>query len=243
MLSRRDRLVEGEAPIARFLDRVRAAFSHDLRTPLGSIVNYAAVLESKAGAESEDVRDLGRRIRSNAQRASRMIQLLAGGMGLASRPLRAASTDVVALAQAVLTDTGVQGRARPGASSQDTLTEVDPEVLGFALRAYAALEHDARGKSPADVDLLVRKESGHVQIDVSTHGPRGAADSTTGPNFDAGELELTQFLRHNGGADRLETSLGLKLAQDLLVSLGGDLQVYGRPGLGSGMRLRIPLTG
>ena len=112
MISRRDPNVAGELPIARFLERIRNSFSHDLRTPLGSIVNYAAVLEATQGADTEEVRDLGRRIRGNAQRASRMIQLLANATGLASRPYRAVLTDLLALAQSVLSDVGGPGQGR-----------------------------------------------------------------------------------------------------------------------------------
>jgi len=44
--------VQNEQPLVRFLERIRKSFSHDLRTPLGSIVNYAAVLEAMQIAAS-----------------------------------------------------------------------------------------------------------------------------------------------------------------------------------------------
>lgn len=237
MISRRDTTAAGELPLARFLERIRNSFSHDLRTPLGSIVNYAAILERTQGGDAEEVRDLGRRIRGNAQRASRMVQQLAIATGLASRPSRAVSTDLVALAQAVLADLGGHGRVRLAANTPAALVDVDAEVLGFALRAFAAVEVDARAQSIGDVELAIVPSTDHLLVELrSAHEP--AAGTLPAPTDST--LELSSFLRHNGGADRLETALGLRLAQDLVISLGGDLEVWGRPGVRSGIRVRLP---
>lgn len=249
MISRRDPHPSGDLPLARFLERIRNSFSHDLRTPLGSIVNYAAVLEATQGADTEEVRDLGRRIRGNAQRASRMIQLLANATGLASRPYRAVSTDLLALAQSVLSDVGGHGRVRLASNTLAPLVDLDAEVLGFALRAYTAVEKDARAKSVDEVELKILAEPGHVLVELrsgveprSGADPRGGTQPVATPANPSADpvLDLPNFLRHNGGVDRLETALGLRLAQDLVISLGGDLQVWGRPGVRSGLRLRFP---
>src|SRR6187399_443842 len=103
MEARHDLSAGAPPALARFLQRVHKSFSHDLGAPLGSIVNYACVLESgqalpaRSGenessaatpdTHGQEVRELGRRIRTNAMRAARMLQLLATATGLASRPL------------------------------------------------------------------------------------------------------------------------------------------------------------
>lgn len=235
MTTRNDPTPANERSLARFLDRVRSSFSHDLRTPLGTIVNYAAVLESTQGVDAADVRDLGRRIRGNAQRATRMIQLLANATGLASRPLRTATTDLLALAQSILTDVGGRGRVRLAANTTSALVEVDAEVLGFAWRAYNAVEHDSRAKPIDDAELELNRAADALEVELRCGAPAPNETSLARP-----VLELPGFLRHNGGPDRLESGLGLQLAQDLVVSLGGELHVWGRPGIRSGLRLRFP---
>ena len=226
-----------DSSLARFLERVRSSFSHDLRTPLGAIVNYAAVLESTSGAEAVEVRDLGRRIRKNAQRASRMIQLLAYATAIATRPWHAATTDVVVLAQSILVDTGGRGRVSLTPNTRTPLLDVDAEVLGFAWRAYTQFEHDTRSSAVDDAELEFHAEPGHIRVELTCRGPT-ANEAVQVPSEHV--VDLSAFLRHNAGPDRIESAMGLKLAQDLVISLGGDLTVWGRPGVRSGIRLRFP---
>lgn len=229
--------VQNDQPLVRFLDRVRKSFSHDLRTPLGSIVNYAAVLEAHQGAEAEEVRDLGRRIRTNAQRMARMVQLLATATGLAGRPMRMASTDLLTLARAVLTDAKGRGQIRVGQDPGGALATVDAEVVGFAWRAYVAVESDACGRAIDEAELIVRKARDDLSVEL-----RCGLDPAigTGAAISEARVELPSYLRHNGGPARLESSMGLSLAEDLVVSHGGDLEVWGRPGARSGLRVRFP---
>src|SRR5688572_17583670 len=129
MEARHDLSAGAPPALARFLQRVHKSFSHDLGAPLGSIVNYACVLESgqslpsrpasdddsasaPSDAHAHEVRELGRRIRTNAMRAARMLQLLATATGLASRPLHGESADALPLAKSILMDAGGRGQVR-----------------------------------------------------------------------------------------------------------------------------------
>jgi signal transduction histidine kinase len=229
---------ENQSPLARFLERIRHTVSHDMRTPLGTIVNYAAVLEANEGSDAEEVRDLGRRIRGNAQRAARMIQLLAGVVELASRPLRSAPTDLATLARSILDDAGARGSALLASGSQPTLADVDAEVLGFAWRAFVAVESDSAGKPVESADLIVAPERGEVVVELQCGSSPGLPGAPTGP----ASVDLSAFLRHNGGPGRIESSLGLGLAQELLIRHGGSMTVFGRPGSRSGIRVRLPVA-
>lgn len=216
----------GHQALARFLERVRKSFSHDLRTPLSTIVNYASVLEATHGEGAEEVRDLGRRIRSNALRAARMIQLVANATGLASRALDPTPTDLAALARSVLADTGGRAEVRLAADTAHACT-VDAEILGYAWRAYIAVEVDAAGAAVNEVELDVGT-GGSVELRCGS----GSASRVAS--------DLSNYLRHNGGASRLETSLGLSLAKELVEAHGGELAVAGRPAAGSSLRIRLP---
>lgn len=239
MTPTRSQPTDSQTALTRFLERVRHSASHDLRTPLGTIVNYAAVLEAKEGADAAEVRDLGRRIRGNAQRAARMVQLLAGAIALATRPLHADSTDLLVLARSILGDAGGRGDVRVSVESAPALARVDAEVLGYAWRAYVAVESDASGKAVDGAEVIITPGSNHLDVDfycgTSTELPASNSRTTS-------RVELAEFLRHNGGSSRLESSLGLGLAQELLVRHGGDLEMFGRPGMRSGMRVRLPIA-
>jgi len=240
MNSQRDaRKVDGSTPLAAFLERVRTSFSHDMRTPLGTIVNYSAVLETHEGAGADEIRDLGRRIRTNALRVSRMIQLVATATGLAARPLSAASTDMSALARSILIDAGGRGHVQLVPDGASTWADVDAEVVGFALRAYVSVENDARARPIDALDLRVEDRSGRTWLDVRCGD---ATANGTPPTELATNAGLPVFLSHDNGPARAECAMQLGLACDLIHSHGGDLHVWGRPGVSSGVRVSLPTT-
>ena len=221
--------------LIRFLERIRKSFSHELRTPLSTIVNYAAVLETNTCADAEEVKDLGRRIRGNAQRVARMVQLLATATALAARPLHASPTDLAALARSVLVDCGGRGEVQVMTDGAP-VARIDAEVIGFAVRAYIAVEADAAGGPVHEAELEVHSDASEVVVELRIGNglPSGAPAPT------ASMIEVPTYLRHNGGPARQESSMGFNLAQDLVQSHGGDFGVWGRPGAASGLRMRLP---
>lgn len=225
--------------LSRFLEHIRGSFSHDLRTPLGTIVNYAGVLEAQQSVNLEDVHNLGLRIRENALRVARMIQQLATATGLANRAPHATATDLAALARSVLVDAGGRGEVSVTAESTAHVKEVDAEILGFAWRAFVAVEADASGGPVHELALEIREAPGAVLVELR----RGSTSVQDAHAVASASLEVGSYLRHNGGNARLETSMSFSLAQDLVVSHGGELGVWGRPGAGSGLSVRLPAGG
>lgn len=225
--------------LSRFLEHIRGSFSHDLRTPLGTIVNYAGVLEAQQSVNLEDVHNLGLRIRENALRVARMIQQLATATGLANRASHATATDLAALARSVLVDAGGRGDVVVTAETAARVRDVDAEILGFAWRAFVAVEADASGSPVHELALEIREAQGAVLVELR----RGSTGDPDPRAVESASLEVGSYLRHNGGSARLETSMGFSLAQDLVVSHGGELGVWGRPGAGSGLRVRLPAAG
>ncbi|HUR28458.1 MAG TPA: histidine kinase dimerization/phospho-acceptor domain-containing protein [Planctomycetota bacterium] len=226
--SRRAESVQNDAS-SRFLQRIRESYSHDLRTPLSTIVNYAAVLESKKGPQSEETRDLGRRIRENALRTARMIQQMAVATELANRSLRPAPTDLTDLARSVLVDLGGEGVVDVVSDAESSMAEVDAGILEFAWRAYVGVENDAARKPLDQVGLEIRKLDSELVIDIW----RG--ERVPSPEL----LEPKSYLLHDIGPARLECSMAFHLAHDLVVSHGGELSPWGHAGVGSGLRYRL----
>jgi hypothetical protein len=194
------------------------------------------VLEANGGVDGDEIRDLGRRIRGNAQLVARMVQLLATATGLASRPLRASSTDLLVLAKSVITDANGRGDVRRSRQTETSVVHIDAELVGFAWRAYIAVESDTRGRpvDETELHLIQAEDDVLIEMRVGLDDPAARALASS-----EARVELPAFLRHNGGPARLETSMGLNLAQDLVTSHGGDMELWGRPGARSGLCLRF----
>ena len=80
--------VAAPAPLAgtgALLERVRRALAHDLRTPLGTIGNYATILEYHDQAKPEEVRAFATRIRASVARTSLMLTQLTDALTLVTR--------------------------------------------------------------------------------------------------------------------------------------------------------------
>ena len=214
-----------------FFESVRRAFSHDLRTPLGGIVNYAAALEAKPTGTPDELSGLARRIRASALRASRMVDLLANSIALAIHPPRRAATDLVALARTLLVEGG--GRSVTVAATAPSISvEVDADVLAFAWRAFIAVEADASGQPMESATVTAVADSEQRVIELST--------TVQPPSHAFTPVQLDEFLRGNAGPGRIETALGMTLTQQVLTRHGGAMTTFGRAGAGATLRVRWP---
>src|SRR4029450_13848987 len=106
------------------------------------------------------------------------------------------------------------------AQSQQSNVSVDAEVVGFAWRAYVATESDSVGRPVDGAGLLVRQDGDCVQLDLCCDG--AGAGGAPGPGASE-PTDLPGYLRFSHGPARLENSLGLGLAEELLVCHGGAL--------------------
>src|SRR5262245_25308800 len=110
------------------------ALSHELRSPLGSIVNFAAILEvDHGGALDEGAREVIARIRRSADAAVALLDALSRLAAIERAELRAEPQDVAAIARAAF----IQVR-RPEKPADLTLGELpivqaDRELLRTAL--------------------------------------------------------------------------------------------------------------
>jgi signal transduction histidine kinase len=78
------------------------------------------------------------------------------------------------------------------------------------------------------IDLALHSRNGNVTVDVAD----------TGPGIDAEEREriFRPFWSHDGRG----TGLGLPIARELAVALGGRIELETQPGRGSRFRLVLP---
>lgn len=212
-----------------FVESLRKSLAHDLRTPLGTIVNYAAMLESFHGPEHEEVRNFAGRIRHNAMRTAGMLQHLSTATILAARPPSIASLDARTIARELAHEHGATLEPE-GEAAESTTVLTDPTLLAFVWRAFLAVERDAASGAAPRISIVATRSSDAQELELCV----GGRDEARRP------IELAQFLREAGDSARPEDKLALRLAADLIALHGGELELTGAPARGASLRLRLP---
>lgn len=116
------------------LAALESSVAHDLRSPVGAVLNFATVLELDHGASLEpEGREIVKRIRRSAEAALNRLDALSRLAGITRAPLRLAPVEVEPLVRRAFAE------ARPGgprvALTVDSLPEratADPELLRTA---------------------------------------------------------------------------------------------------------------
>lgn len=201
-----------------------ANVSHDMKTPLTSILGFSQALRDGAAASPADAAHMGDVIHEEATRLSARLEDL-----LYLSELESGSA-VVQLepADAGVLLAGVAARLRPTYDSAGIALEVEAPP-GFAIRAdlpklERALENlleNARKFTPAGalVRAVVTATPGHVRISIANPNPGLTADEL--PRL------FERFYRHErsrapGGP--AGSGLGLAIARDLVALHGGTLE-------------------
>ncbi len=225
-----------------FVGELRSSLAHDLRTPLGAIANYAAVLEHAQDTPRAEVQNVAHQIRRNVLRTVAMLEHLALASSIA------ASASVQASAQAstppapspvdprvVLVRTLSELDARPAIRDRGfeahATVRVDPTLLEFVWSAYLALESDVSGRLPEPVELQLERVASDTRLTLIVGF---GVDSRT-PAVDA-----SLFLVQAGDRARLESRHALRLADQLVRLRRGTLELRGRAGHGSMLQLLLP---
>jgi signal transduction histidine kinase len=227
-------------PSVRLLERIKGSCVHDLRTPLGAIVNYAAVLEASPDPGNEEVRELARRIRDNAQRIGGMLRSILQATDLATAAPRRAVIDLLDLARAELAAAGGRGEVRLSKDTGTSLAELDGDALAFAWRSYLGVACEAPVGPPLELEVRIRLAPGLLALGLCCIREPGLAGTVTAP--EGSPLDLQAFLRQGKGPSHLENALALSLAEDLLVSRGATFALWGEAAGSSVLELTFPVA-
>jgi PAS domain S-box-containing protein len=225
----------------RAVDEMKTTFlqavSHDLRTPLTTILGIALTLEHRAaGLPAPDLADLLHRLSANARRLDRLLgdlldlDRLARGTLIPRRQL----IDIGALVHRVVEDADVR---------DEHPVVVDAPPLGLAAdapkleRIIENLLVNAAKHTPAGTTIWVRvhAQEGGVLLLVEDEGP-GVPPQLHEPIFQP---------FHQGGnvADHAPGSgIGLALVSQFASLHGGRAWVQDRPGGGASFRVFLPDT-
>ena len=230
--------VAGEAE--RLRSALLSSVSHDLRTPLASIMGAAGTLASYgAGMDDDDRRSLLDAIRSESARLDRYIQNLLdmtrlehGGIALNREWIGV--DELVGAVLARLQRERDHARFVARIAPDTGAIHVHAALLEQAL--FNVIENAAKF-TPRGQDIAIeaaRSPEGDVRIDVCDRGP-GIPEDERARVFDM----FYSVARGDRGARG--TGLGLAICRGIVVAHGGDVEALaGDDGVGTRIRLRLP---
>jgi two-component system sensor histidine kinase KdpD len=216
-----------------------SSVSHDLRTPLASIIGAADSLDSYGEAMSpEDRHALLDTVRSEGERLDRYIQNLLDmtRLGHGTMTLR---RDWIGVDELIGSATGRLRRYQPAV---EFAIAVDPQLGAIWVHPalveqalFNVLENAAKFSPPrTPVHIAAQDVDGEVRIDVSDQGP-GIPEAERQRVFDMFHSV------ERGDRGRHGTGLGLAICRGMIGAHGGEvIAMPGPDGRGTTVRITLP---
>ena len=226
-----------EAGALRRSDELKTALlrsvSHDLRTPLTSIIAAGTALDSPTLTEQER-HELSEAVVQEGQRLSRLVENLLDVSRLESGSAepRREPVDLAGVLEAARESIGSDGgEVRLGVDPDVPALVADPVQLE---RAFAnLLENGVRHGGGRPVLVRSRETGGRLVVRVVDQGP-GIPEQERARIFEP-------FYRRESGNQGF--GLGLAIARGFIEANGGELAVESVPGQGSTFVVSFPLDG
>jgi hypothetical protein len=212
-----------------------AVITHELRTPIASIIGFAETLAARAGALDQGlVAEFGSRLSAAGRRLRRLIddlldvsQIDRGSLSIETMPCA-----VEPIVQSAVVDAGTFDRAVMISVEDGRRALVDPARLQQVL---ANLIGNAAKFSapPAPIDVRVFSDDGRVAVSVADHGV-GISPEVRGRIFD-------RFFQAQPAATRTVSGVGvgLYLVKALCDRMGATIDVTSEVGVGTCFTLRL----
>lgn len=234
-----------QARVAEETERLRSALlssvSHDLRTPLSSMIGSASTLRDLADRLSEaDKGEMLDAVLSEGRRLDRYIENLLDmtRLGYGTLDLQrdwATLADIVASALQRTREMFAGLRVVRDIPADLPLLYVHPALIEQTL--VNVLENAARFSSPGDeLSIAARQEQDQMLITVTDQGP-GIPEADRSRVFD-------MFFTGAGGDTGLHGSgLGLAICKGMVAAHGGSIEALAGPnGRGTTIAIRLPLS-
>jgi two-component system sensor histidine kinase KdpD len=236
-LEREAGTAESMAETDRLRTALLSAVSHDLRTPLATIMaSLTSLIETGVEWTPEETRSFLQTALEETERLNRLVghlldasRVQVGAVHVFFRPV--GLDEVVASALSGLRSTG----DRVGVEISESLPEVqtDPDLLE---RVVANLVENALTWSPSDrvVRVTAGEVAGRIDLRISDRGP--------GIPTDAREMVFQPFQRMGDSPNREGVGLGLAVARGLLQAMGNELVIEDTPGGGTTMVIAMKIA-
>jgi signal transduction histidine kinase len=226
----------------RRLSALRADFvslvSHELRSPMASVIGSARTLQMRWRELSPDQRESF--LALIAHETSRLADLIADVLDTSriEAGTFSYSFDDVDLAVLVRDSAAAAERGQDEVPVRAVVNDPLPEVRGDRDRLRQVLVNlidNAVKYSPPgeEVRIDAHAGNGHVVIEVRDRGPGIAPEHQT--------VIFEKFGRVQGGIAKPGTGLGLFIARSIAEAHGGSLAVRSAPGQGSTFTLSLPV--
>jgi sigma-B regulation protein RsbU (phosphoserine phosphatase) len=225
-------------------DRALATLAHDIRTPIGAIDGYSAILEDEIHGVVNDrqrevlgrIRMSGRHLLSLLDNVMDMARLTAGVVRVDAQPVRLADVAreavhmLVPAADAKLQLLQLGGPAGDVAVTADhaRVRQVLVNLIGNAVKFTPR-----DGSVTVTTSVAAEPGSAWGEIRVADSGP-GIAEAERAAIFEP-------YYRSEGTADLPGVGLGLAISHALVREMGGELELESEPGAGSTFIVRLPL--
>ena len=226
------RLAESEELERNFLMSV----SHELRTPLTAIRGHVAALRDGVVSDPEAIDESLKTVSAEAERLGRLVGDVLDLAKLDAHRFTVLTEEVDMgrlLEQAYSTFTE---EARRRGIEYTTESEAAPVIVSDGdrvLQIISNLLSNAFRWTPdgGRIDLALQTANGKVTVDVADSGPGIAVDARE------------RIFRPFWSTDGRGTGLGLPIASELAVALGGQIELETEVGKGSRFRLVLPNRG
>jgi signal transduction histidine kinase len=220
-------LSEAQARERRFTSDV----AHELRTPLAALVGEASLLREHLDGMPPEARRPAELLTQDVARLRRLVDELMeiSRFDAGRESVRAETVDLRALVEATVRSRGWD--ARVGVSGEGLVVPSDRRRLE---RIVANLVGNAVEHGGNEVRVRIGREAEAAVIEVLDSGP-GISPEHLSRLFD-------RFYKADPARTGAGSGLGLAIARENARLLGGDIDVWSEPGIGSRFTLRIPVT-
>ena len=223
-------------PAVSELETFTYSVSHDLRSPMGAILNYAAVLaEDYRDALGEEGKEYLERITASAQRAIAMMDGLLAYSRAGSQDLKIADVDVAPMIREIHAELAQSRPGRNPALSMGDLPSIrgDPTLLWTLFSNLLSNAHKfTQGVADPQVEV-----GGYLQgSDVVYY----VKDNGIGFDMRHASKLFGVFERLPSGARHEGHGVGLAVVQRIARRHGGDVRAEGVPDKGSTFFVTLP---
>lgn len=217
-------------------DHFIATISHDIRTPINTIIGFASGLGDVGSLNAQQQRYV-----DSIMKSTKIMMSIVNGL------LELAKVDALTqtyqpcrihyIVQTVFHDYHEQAEAKGIALTLSTQGEL-PQITGDPAQLRSAISNlvdNAIKYSPANaaIFIIVKEEAGNILVQVQDNGPGIAA-------LDIPHIFEKFYRGANVNDDTKGIGLGLALVQSIVRAHGGDVWVESQEGKGSEFTLKLP---